>query len=241
MKEIAIDLIEISKNFSTFEGTKTVLQKVSLCVQQGECVVLAGENGSGKSVLMSIIAGLQKKSDGKIFVNGKVALIFQDADIQILGETVKEDVSVGLKNQKIKKDEQEKIIASVLQKVGLLQNMNSSTRFLSGGQKRRLAIACMLAVNSDIFIFDEPYANLDYSGVKQVNKIIGELKNQGKTIIILTHEIEKCLAFADKFAVLHKGQIVFDGSATQALECDLEQWNIKNPLNAYKQLSDLVW
>jgi biotin transport system ATP-binding protein len=57
----------------------------------------------------------------------------------------------------------------------------------------------------------------------------------------LTHEIEKCLAFADKFAVLHKGQIVFDGSATQALECDLEQWNIKNPLNAYKQLSDLVW
>ena len=58
----------------------------------------------------------------------------------------------------------------------------------------------MLAVNSDIFIFDEPYANLDYSGVKQVNKIIGELKNQGKTIIILTHEIEKCLAFADKFA-----------------------------------------
>lgn len=241
MKEIAIDLIEISKKFSTFEGTKTVLQKVSLCVHQGECVVLAGENGSGKSVLMSIIAGLQKKSGGKIFVNGKVALIFQDADIQILGETVKEDVSVGLKNLKIKKDEQEKIIASVLQKVGLLQNMNSSTRFLSGGQKRRLAIACMLAVNSDIFIFDEPYANLDYSGVKQVNKIIGELKNQGKTIIILTHEIEKCLAFADKFAVLHKGQIVFDGSATQALECDLEQWNIKNPLNAYKQLSDLVW
>lgn len=241
MKEIAIELNEISKNFSTFEGTKTVLQKVSLCVQQGECVVLAGENGSGKSVLMSIIAGLQKKSGGKIFVNGKVALIFQDADIQILGETVKEDVSVGLKNQKIKKDEQEKIIASVLQKVGLLQNMNSSTRFLSGGQKRRLAIACMLAVNSEIFIFDEPYANLDYSGVKQVNKIIGELKNQGKTIIILTHEIEKCLAFADKFAVLHKGQIVFDGSATQALECDLEQWNIKNPLNAYKQLSDLVW
>ena len=168
-------------------------------------------------------------------------MIFQDADIQILGETVKEDVSVGLKNLKIKKDEQEKIIASVLQKVGLLQNMNSSTRFLSGGQKRRLAIACMFAVNSDIFIFDEPYANLDYSGVKQVNKIIGELKNQGKTIIILTHEIEKCLAFADKFAVLHKGQIVFDGSATQALECDLEQWNIKNPLNAYKQLSDLVW
>ena len=241
MKEIAIELNEISKNFSTFEGTQTVLQNVSLCVQQGECVVLAGENGSGKSVLMSIIAGLQKKSGGKIFVNGKVALIFQDADIQILGETVKEDVSVGLKNLKIEKDEQEKIIASVLQKVGLLQNMNSSTRFLSGGQKRRLAIASMLAVNSDIFIFDEPYANLDYSGVKQVNKIIGELKNQGKTIIILTHEIEKCLAFADKFAVLHKGQIVFDGSATQALECDLEQWNIKNPLNAYKQLSDLVW
>ena len=86
-------------------------------------------------------------------------------------------------------------------------------------------------------IFEKWWPDLETN----VNKIIGELKNQGKTIIILTHEIEKCLAFADKFAVLHKGQLVFDGSATQALECDLEQWNIKNPLNAYNQLSDLVW
>ena len=94
------DIVEV-KNLRMDFGNKTVIRDLSFKVKRGEIFGLLGANGSGKSVLMSIIAGLQKKSDGKIFVNGKVALIFQDADIQILGETVKEDVSVGLKNLKI--------------------------------------------------------------------------------------------------------------------------------------------
>ena len=114
-------------------------------------------------------------------------------------------------------------------------------RFLSGGEKRRLAVACMIAMDLPILILDEPYANLDYSGVKQVNALLKELKKSGKTIILLTHEIEKCLGLADKFIVLFRGEKVFDGTPEEGLKENLEQWNIKNPLTAYNKLEDLVW
>ena len=114
-------------------------------------------------------------------------------------------------------------------------------RFLSGGEKRRLAIACMLSMNLPIIVLDEPYANLDYSGVKQVNKLIKELKKDGKTIIILTHELEKCLGLADRFVVLFRGKKVFDGLPSDGLKEDLEKWNIRNPFTSYKKISDLIW
>ena len=99
----------------------------------------------------------------------------------------------------------------------------------------------MIAMDLPILILDEPYANLDYCGVKQVNALLKELKKSGKTIILLTHEIEKCLGLADKFIVLFRGEKVFDGTPEEGLKENLEQWNIKNPLTAYNKLEDLVW
>ena len=124
---------------------------------------------------------------------------------------------------------------------GLTEKKDFPARFLSGGEKRRLAVACMIAMDLPILILDEPYANLDYSGVKQVNALLKELKKSGKTIILLTHEIEKCLGLADKFIVLFRGEKVFDGTPEEGLKENLEQWNIKNPLTAYNKLEDLVW
>ena len=92
-----------------------------------------------------------------------------------------------------------------------------------------------------VIILDEPYANLDYTGVKQVNALLQKLKEKGKTIILLTHEIEKCLAMAQKFIVLYKGEKVFDGKPEEALGENLEKWNIRNPFNSYKSLEDLIW
>ena len=99
----------------------------------------------------------------------------------------------------------------------------------------------MIAMNLPVIILDEPFANLDYVGVKQVNALIKDLKAEGKTVVILTHEIEKCLALADKFVVLFRGQKVFEGSPTEGLKTNLEDWNIRNPLTAYSSLKDLVW
>ena len=231
----------ICKNFMTSEGILPALKNVSFTINKGECVVIGGENGSGKSVLMSIIAGLEKADEGTIECEGKAGLVFQEAETQILGETPREDISFGPKNLGWKKDKINQTVEEVLKTTGLTEKADFPARFLSGGEKRRLAVACMIAMNLPIIILDEPYANLDYTGVKQVNALIRQLKKEGKTILLLTHEIEKCLALADRFLVLFRGNLVFDGMPEQTVNLNLEQWNIRNPFVSYKNVQDLVW
>lgn len=236
-----IELENVSKIYSTSLGKKTAVNKVSFSVEEGSLTVIGGENGSGKSVLMNIISGLEKATEGKVKINSKVGLVFQEADSQILGETVEEDVSFGPKNQKKSKEEIKILVESALKEVGLFEKKDFPARFLSGGEKRRLAVACMLSMNLPALIFDEPYANLDFTGVKQVNSLIRKLKEQGKTVIILTHELEKCLGLADKFLVLFRGNKVFEGSVEEGLKQNLEEWNIHNPIAQYNKISDLIW
>lgn len=239
MNKIAID--GITKIYATSEGNKTALNNVSFQIDEGSITVIGGENGSGKSVLMNIIAGLEKPTSGKIHSFAKAGLVFQEADTQILGETPREDISFGPKNQKKSKIQVEQAVENSLEQVGLAKKADYPARFLSGGEKRRLAVACMLAMELPVIIFDEPYANLDYGGVKQVNALVKRLHEQKKTVIVLTHELEKCLGLADKFVVLFRGDKVFDGTAQEGLLQNLEQWNIRNPLNAYSKVEDLVW
>jgi len=237
-----IKIQNLSKTFQTSEGDCKALIDVSLQFEEGKCVVIGGENGSGKSVLMSIIAGLEEADSGTVDCGGsRVGLVFQEAETQILGETPREDIAFGPKNLGWKKAEVQAAVDSALEKTGLSPKADFPARFLSGGEKRRLAVACMLAMNLPIIILDEPYANLDFGGVKQVNALIKQLKSEGKTVIILSHELEKCLGFADQFVVLFRGQKVFDGTAEEGLKQNLEQWNIRNPLVTYNSISDLIW
>lgn len=242
-----IKIQNVSKSFKTYDSVKLALKDVSLEIPDGQCVVIGGENGSGKSVLMSIISGLEDSFSGQVecldAAGNKVraGLVFQDAETQILGETPKEDIAFGPKNLGWKQEQVDKDVALALEKTGLTEKADFPARFLSGGEKRRLAVACMIAMNLPIIILDEPYANLDYVGVKQVNALIRQLKDEGKTVLILSHEIEKCLGLADKFVVLFRGEKVFEGSAEEGLQQDLEQWNIRNPLVSYKGVQDLVW
>lgn len=242
--DFAVSLDKVYKLFPV-EGESnkfsSALENISFKVEAGTLTVIGGANGSGKSVLMNIISGLMPASSGEVFTSSKPGLIFQDAAVQILGDTPREDVAVGPKNLKINKKEINGIVEESLKKVSLFHKADFPAEFLSGGEKRRLAVASILAMNKDIMIFDEPYANLDYPGVQDVNSLITELHQQGKTIILLTHELEKCLGMAEHFVILYKGHVVFDGNPQDALEKELEQWGIRNPLNAYKQLSDLVW
>ena len=264
-----IKIINLSKTFQTSAGPKKALDNVSLEINEGECVVIGGENGSGKSVLMQIIAGLmdgdnhmvvepvETTVDGlsaeveggfdklnhqaAIHVNGRVGLVFQEAETQILGETPAEDIAFGPKNLGWKKEDVQAAVREALEQTGLTNKADFPARFLSGGEKRRLAVACMLAMKLPTIILDEPYANLDFGGVKQVNKLIRQLKAEGKTVIILTHEIEKCLGLADRFVVLFRGKKVFDGTPGMGLRHNLEAWNIRNPLVSYGKVEDLIW
>lgn len=234
--------LEIENLSKTFPDGTQALNNINFTLQEGEFTVIAGANGSGKSVLMSLIANLDLPTSGKINLNNfTVGLIFQDADSQILGETPEEDVAFGAKNCGLKKNELKTCIENALSQLGLLHKKNSQARTMSGGEKRRLAVAGVIAMNRSIIIFDEPFANLDWPSVKQVCKILRQLKSEGKTVIVLTHELEKILAIADRFIILDKGTIKFDGSTEDGLKQPLETWGIKNPLISYKSIKDLVW
>ena len=260
-----IKINHLSKTFNTLAGPKKALDDVSLEIAEGECVLIGGENGSGKSLLMQIIAGLMDGDKNTVVefpqnsrslseieggettakpcvqVNGRVGLVFQEAETQILGETPAEDIAFGPKNLGWKKEDVQAAVCEALEQTGLTDKADFPARFLSGGEKRRLAVACMLAMKLPTIILDEPYANLDFGGVKQVNKLIRQLKAEGKTVIILTHEIEKCLGLADRLVVLFRGKKVFDGSPGMGLRHNLEAWNIRNPLVSYGKVEDLIW
>ena len=247
-----ITISHLSKTFQTVAGPKKVLDDISLEIREGECVVIGGENGSGKSVFMQIIAGLMdgdKNSSKSAVVStgsttvstAEVGLVFQEAETQILGETPAEDIAFGPKNLGWKKEEVQAAVREALEKTGLTDKADFPARFLSGGEKRRLAVACMLAMKLPVIILDEPYANLDFGGVKQVNALVRQLKAEEKTIIILTHELEKCLGLSDRLVVLFRGKKGFDGTPEEGLKQNLEEWNIRNPLVSYKSVKDLVW
>lgn len=242
MKKI-LEIKNVSKKFS--DGT-VALKNVSFSVDEGDFVVLGGSNGSGKSVLMSLIAELDDPSEGEIILADGIhaGLVFQDADAQILGETPAEDVAFGAKNMGLKKDGLERCVESSLEKVGLLEKKDSLSRMMSGGEKRRLAVAGILAMDRSLIIFDEPFANLDWPGVRTVCFILRQLKEEKKTVIVLTHELEKILGLASRFIVLDKGEIRFDGSPEKGVKQNLEDWSIKNPLagkNAAESVGDLLW
>ena len=142
---------------------------------------------------------------------------------------------------RMNKKEIPEIVETSLKNVRLLEKADFPAEFLSGGEKRRLAVAAILAMKRDIIIFDEPYANLDYPAVCDVNSLLYQLHKEGKTVILLTHELEKCMALADHFIVLQKGKLVFDGKPEEALKLPLEKWSIRNPLAKYEKASDLIW
>ena len=232
--------LEVQNINRTFANGTIALQDVSFSVKKGEFLVIGGKNGSGKSVLMSLIAGLDKQTSGTIKCD-EVGLVFQDANSQILGETPLEDVLFGLRNLKLKKQERLQKAEETLKQCGLFEKRDFQARVLSGGEKRRLAVAGILALDRDFIIFDEPFANLDLIGIKQVCAILKQLKEQNKTIIVLTHDLEKILGLADSFIILDSGKIKFNGTPEEGLKLNLEEYGIKNPLTSYNSVKDLFW
>ena len=233
-------ILELEKVSKIFPDGTEALKEISFSLQQGDFCIIGGANGSGKSVLMSLIAKLEKPTSGEI-TSQYAGLVFQEADSQILGETPLEDICYSLTNIGLKPAAAKEKAIKLLEKVGLEEKSQTNARTLSGGEKRRLAVASVLALEPEIIIFDEPFANLDWISVKQLCNLLLELKTQGKTIILLTHEIEKILGIANKLIILHKGKLVFDGTPEMGIKENLEQFGIKNPLTEYKKIGDLFW
>lgn len=221
------------------DGTHA-LRGIDLAIEDGEFLLICGANGSGKTTLIRHLNGLLKPSSGAVRVNGLdpvrhekevmqlVGMVFQDADSQIVGETVAEDVAFGPENLGLPPDEVEARVASALTMVGLETLRHKPCHLLSGGEKRRVAIAGVLAMQPRVLVFDEPFANLDYSGVCQVLEQILNLHRLGHTIVVATHDVEKAITHADRVVIIYRGELKASGLPLEIIP-ELLRYSVRPP------------
>lgn len=213
---------------------------VSFCITHGEKVALVGANGAGKSTLLLHTNGLLIPSQGEVVMGGikltrrtlplvrqSVGLVFQDSDNQLFMPTVEEDVAFGPSNMRLEPEEIRRRVTEALDAVGALDLRGESPFRLSGGQKKRVAIATVLSMEPSVLVMDEPTSNLDPRARRQ---IIDLIRRFGHTTLIATHDMEMVLDLCDRTIVMKQGRIVADGSTRHVFgdlalleECGLEQ------------------
>lgn len=157
-----------------------------------------------------------------------VGMIFQDAESQIVGETVHADVAFGPENLRLSRAEVERRVTAALAAVELQSAPDRRPHLLSGGEKRRLSIAGVLAMDPRVLVFDEPFSNLDYPGVRQVLGQMVALHRSGRTLVVTTHDLEKVLAHADRLILLERGRVVGDGDPA-AVAARAEVHGVRRP------------
>lgn len=215
------------------EGTpfKTVaLDDINLEIKEGDFLGVIGHTGSGKSTLIQLLNGLEKPSDGKIIVNDTVVgedkkklskirqtvgLVFQYPEYQLFEETVAKDVAFGPMNLNLSEEETEKRVKEALELVGFnYKSIKDESPFdLSGGQKRRVAIAGVLAMKPDYLILDEPTAGLDPAGRNEIFEQIKKLhKKANVTVVLVSHSMEDIAKLVNRVIVLYKGKIHMQGT-----------------------------
>ncbi len=217
----ALELKNVS--FKYKENSEYILENLSLSIYEGQWVSLLGHNGSGKSTISKIMAGLTNPNKGEVLIFGKeyneenifdirkmISVVFQNPDSQFVGATVEDDIAFGLENHFFKPEEMKDIITEVLTKVNMNDFIEAAPHKLSGGQKQKVAIAGVIAISPKIIIFDESTSMLDPKGVREVNKLIKKIhKEQKITIINITHNMEETL-WSDRLVIIEKGKIKFD-------------------------------
>ena len=247
-----MDIIEIENLKHRFADGTLGLDGINLKIRSGGFVVFAGPNGSGKTTLIRHLNGLLLPTAGCVKVAGVsvqkdpmrarrlVGMMFQDADSQIVGETVYGDVAFGPENLRLDRDLIRERVALALDVVRLKDFAEQRPHLLSGGEKRRLAIAGILALKPRVIAFDEPFASLDYPGVKQVLRQILALHQTGHTILVITHDLEKVLAHADRLIIMQKGKIVRDGEPAKIIG-DLETFGVRAPCASHLGMEVCSW
>lgn len=198
---------------------------VSFTAEEGEIIGIIGHTGSGKSTLVSHLNGLLKPTDGKVFIDeqdiwenpkeirkirSKVGLVFQYPEYQLFEETVYADIAFGPKNMGLTDDELDTRVRETCKIIGVKDEYLDKSPFdLSGGEKRRVAIAGVMAMKPSIIVFDEPTAGLDPKGRQDIIEIINSYRNAtGATVIIISHSMEDMAQLTDKLLVMNKGSLV---------------------------------
>lgn len=224
----------------------TAIRDVDFEINDGEFVAIIGHTGSGKSTLIQLLNGLLKPTSGKVYVDGvevgsskkelkevrgKVGIVFQYPEYQLFEETVEKDVAFGPNNQGEKENVVAERVKNAIEDMGLCyEEIKDMSPFeLSGGQKRRVAIAGVLAMNPQIVIFDEPTAGLDPKGRELLFDSIEKLKNKGKTIILVSHSMDDVARLADRILVMYNGSLVMSGTPREVFSEKYREYGLRLP------------
>ncbi len=223
-------MIEIENVSFSYPSGVEALRNVSLTVKDGEFVAIMGQNGAGKTTLVKHFNGLLKPTAGAIRVDGvettktsvaamarKVGFVFQNPDHQLFSETVEEEIAFALKNFGFKEEAIEKRITWALNLLGLTQYRKTSPFMLSGGERKRVALASVLAWDPQILILDEPTIGQDYQQKEKLRQFIIQMREQGKTIVIVTHDVEFVAECNPRVVLMKEGQIIADGEGKDIL------------------------
>lgn len=233
--------IKVENIFYTYSkkasNSTLALDDVSFTIDENDFVAIVGETGSGKSTLAQTFNALLVPDKGQVLVNEyvishknrkskrlkglrkHVGLVFQFPEYQLFEETVEKDVAFGVKNFGVKNEEALKKAHEALNQLGLDESYYKRAPFdLSGGERRKVAIAGILAINPDILVFDEPTVGFDPASAKELMNLICDFHQQGKTIIVITHDMDLVRRYANKVFLLEKGKIVFEGTPSALFE-----------------------
>ena len=230
---IKIEHVSFTDNKKASNST-LALDDVSFEIKDNDFVAIVGETGSGKSTLAQTFNGLLFPDQGEVIIDDyvishknrksrklkglrkHVGLVFQFPEYQLFEETVENDVAFGAKNFGAKGEEAINKAHEALKQVGLDESYYKRPPFeLSGGEKRKVAIAGILALDTDVLVFDEPTVGFDPASAKDLMNMICEFHKQGKTIIVITHDMDLVRRYANKVYMLEKGKLVFEGEPSE--------------------------
>lgn len=228
-------------------GEVRALTDVNLTFDSKDFVGIVGHTGSGKSTLVQHLNGLIKPTSGRVLIDGvdigkdtdhsrkarqKIGLVFQYPEHQLFEETIYKDIAFGPKNQGLTKEEVEKRVYEAMDKVGLDKDLEDKSPFeLSGGQRRRVAIAGVIAMEPDFLILDEPTAGLDPQGREEILSYVDRLNKSGTGIIFISHSMEDMASHASRLVVMDHGRVYKTGSVREifALGDELEDLGLDQP------------
>lgn len=241
-------ILEIKNLSCQYPGTDTsALSNVSFKINSGEKVALLGNNGAGKSTLFLCCNGVLSPKSGEIHLHGKkmsrskkdltelrkaVGLVFQDPDHQIIASTVESEVSFGPMNLKLDKDTVAELTETAMAKMNLTALRIRPPHYLSGGEKKRVGIAGLLAMQPELLLMDEPTAGLDCAHMELFENTLEQLYNDGMSLIISTHDVDFAWRFAPRIIILSGGRVIADAPAFEVFSDDnlLKEAGLRKPV-----------
>jgi len=223
-------VIEVKDVYFTYTSGVEALKGVSVTIRNGEFVAVMGQNGAGKTTLVKQFNGLLKPTKGEVLVDRvstrdvsvarlarKVGFVFQNPDHQLFSETVEEEIAFALRNFGFEEAAVKRRITWALNLLGLTEYRKTSPFMLSGGERKRVALASVLAWNPKVVILDEPTIGQDHQQKEKLRQFIVQMNAQGKTVVIVTHDVEFVAECNPRVMLMNEGKIIADGEAKKIL------------------------